>query len=167
MKNGLGELGRLDSCYIGEKIQNLKLKTIDGEIINLGDFHGKVIILNLWSTSCGPCLAEIPGLYDLTTIYKGKDIVFISLLRESIKSYKDYLEGGHDIKFIVIPNSKKIYYSQLNFIGFPRSIVIDKKGVIRYLFLGGENSRKAPELIKEKLIPVIDELLLEKDQVIK
>jgi hypothetical protein len=45
--------------------------------------------------------------------------------------------------------------------GFPTTIVIDKKGVIRDYFSGGPASRLAIELIREKLEPTIDLLLKE------
>src|SRR5690349_15473250 len=35
---------------------------VAGREIGLADFHGKLILLNLWATWCGPCVEEMPSL---------------------------------------------------------------------------------------------------------
>src|ERR1700753_4215581 len=37
-----------------------------GRTYNLKDFHGHYVLLNLWSTSCVPCAAEMPTLNELS-----------------------------------------------------------------------------------------------------
>src|ERR1700674_3441684 len=35
---------------------------IGGHSLSLADFRGKLLLLNLWATWCGPCVAEMPSL---------------------------------------------------------------------------------------------------------
>ena len=39
-----------------------ELFDLEGESTRLQDFKGKVVLLNFWGTTCGPCLIEIPWL---------------------------------------------------------------------------------------------------------
>jgi hypothetical protein len=43
-----------------DAMYNAALTTLDGKSQRLSDFKGKVVILNLWATWCGPCRREIP-----------------------------------------------------------------------------------------------------------
>lgn len=57
-----------------------KIKTLDGEIVSMEEFKGKLIFLNLWASWCGPCRAEMPGIEELVSELKdSEDIVFVML----------------------------------------------------------------------------------------
>jgi thiol-disulfide isomerase/thioredoxin len=58
-----------------------ELKTIDGRTIKLSDYAGKVVIVNLWATWCGPCRIEIPHLIEIANEYKGR-VELIGLTNE-------------------------------------------------------------------------------------
>ena len=62
------------------------VRFMDGEGRNaaLTDFRGKVVLLNVWATWCGPCKGELPGLVKAYETYhsKGFEIVGISLDQE-------------------------------------------------------------------------------------
>lgn len=58
---------------------NFVLHDLKGNRIDVNDFRGKVIFLNLWATWCGPCRAEMPSIEKLYTSAASEDIVFVML----------------------------------------------------------------------------------------
>ena len=59
---------------------NFKIKSMDGEVVELSQFKDKVIFINLWATWCPPCRAEMPSIQSLYNKVKDKeDIVFVML----------------------------------------------------------------------------------------
>ena len=50
-----------------------------GVEMQLGDFHGKVVLLNLWATWCGPCVREMPHLDKLQAMLGGADFEVVAL----------------------------------------------------------------------------------------
>ena len=70
---------RLANCIKGKEMPLLSLKTISGEKIETKDLKGKVIVINLWFTTCHPCIAELPALNKLVKEYKDKNVVFLGL----------------------------------------------------------------------------------------
>jgi cytochrome c biogenesis protein CcmG/thiol:disulfide interchange protein DsbE len=64
---------------------DLNLKDLNGNIVNLSDFKGKVIILDFFATWCPPCKQEVPDFIQLQKEYgdKGFAMIGISLSRMS------------------------------------------------------------------------------------
>ena len=47
------------------RVRDFSLEDLSGERVSLGDFRGKVVLINFWATWCTACLAEIPSLIAL------------------------------------------------------------------------------------------------------
>lgn len=114
---------------------NLKLVNDKGEQVNMEQFKGKVIFLNLWATWCPPCIAEMPGINDLFNEVKGEDIVFLMLSLdqdfEKAKKFKNKKGFDFDV-YKVNGNIPAMYYSQ----SIPTTFVIDAKGDLALTHIG-------------------------------
>ncbi|MFC2125339.1 TlpA family protein disulfide reductase [Bacteroidota bacterium] len=51
----------------------------DGSIIDVSEWKGRVIFLNIWATWCPPCIAEMPGINKLYNDIHKEDIIFLML----------------------------------------------------------------------------------------
>lgn len=57
---------------------NWQLQNLRGDVKNLKEAAGKVVLVNYWATWCPPCIAEMPSLQKLYTDYKDKiDFYFV------------------------------------------------------------------------------------------
>ena len=54
---------------------------LEGNLVSMNQFQGKVVLLNFWGTWCGPCRVEIPDFVKLSEKYKvqGLEIVGVTL----------------------------------------------------------------------------------------
>ena len=59
-----------------------QIKAFDDKNFRLGDFHGKVVVINLWASWCGPCRREVPEYERVRKAYPNGDVVFIGLTAE-------------------------------------------------------------------------------------
>jgi thiol-disulfide isomerase/thioredoxin len=58
------------------------LKSLDNSSFRLADFGGKVVVVNLWASWCGPCRREVPEYEKVRKEYAGRNVEFIGLTTE-------------------------------------------------------------------------------------
>jgi thiol-disulfide isomerase/thioredoxin len=71
-----------DTGVVPERLLNHELKALDKGSFKLSDFNGKVVVINLWASWCGPCRAEIPDYEKVRKEFAGKPVEFIGLTTE-------------------------------------------------------------------------------------
>jgi thiol-disulfide isomerase/thioredoxin len=59
------------------------MKDAKGASFKLGDFFGKVMVVNFWATWCGPCRREIPELVKLHNEFRSRGVEMIGLSTEN------------------------------------------------------------------------------------
>lgn len=64
---------------IPASVRDMKLNSIEGKSVKLSDYTGKVVIVNMWATWCGPCQAETPDLVRFHKEYKSKGVEVLGL----------------------------------------------------------------------------------------
>ena len=67
---------------IPDELFDRELKDIDGRSFQLSGFRGRVFVVNLWATWCGPCRSEIPELNKLREEFRGRGVEFVGLTTE-------------------------------------------------------------------------------------
>ena len=66
-----------------ESLRERSLKSLDNNSFRLGDFGGKVVVLNLWASWCGPCRREVPEYENVRKEFAGRNVEFIGLTTEN------------------------------------------------------------------------------------
>lgn len=138
----LEELYPFVAKYKGKPIPDMTLKTLDGRTITSKDLKGKVVMINFWSTTCKPCLIEIPELNRLQEEYKDK-VIFLAPLPED-KNRTAKLLAKHPFKFTIAPNSSELF-NQLGIDAYPKNFFINRDGVIQEVKEGTPQRKDTPD----------------------
>ncbi len=110
---------------------------LDGSPVSFEEnFAGKTVLLNIWSTSCPPCIREMPSLQRLHTQLKNdKDIVVVCLAADNnlkrVASFAKSRKLTLPIFVLAAPLPPEI---SINFT--PHTIVLDKDQRVRFEYTG-------------------------------
>lgn len=116
----------------GKEAPQFELKNIQGNPVSLDDLKGNLVYLDIWTTSCGPCLQAMPDMKKLQDEYSDRKIKFVSLNVESKKErVVDILEKNNlgGIK-LYDPAKDQEIKQKYAVTSFPRYVLIDKEGKI-------------------------------------
>lgn len=111
---------------IGDRFPDFSAIDISGKRWNKADINGKVMVLNLWFTGCGPCRAEMPEL----SSWKDEmpDVMFFSSTYETPEVARQVLDR---VNFNWIPLVNDTQFKKyIGGNGYPLTIVVDKDGKI-------------------------------------
>ncbi len=101
-----------------------------GKRLSLGDYAGHVLVVNLWATWCGPCVAEIPSLAALAPRLRGNGVLVLPISIDMggaavvRKFYADNAVQG--LPVLVDPNGTNMQVLQTDSI--PYTIIINAAG---------------------------------------
>jgi len=59
-------------------VPDFSVTNLEGKLIKLSDFRGKLVLVNIWATWCAPCVKEFPSMKRLVEIM-GKDLVILAV----------------------------------------------------------------------------------------
>ena len=74
---------KLDRSHKGADAPDMVFSDPAGKDVTLGDFKGKPLLVNLWATWCGPCVAEMPMLDRIASDYKAKGLKILTVSQDT------------------------------------------------------------------------------------
>ncbi|HEV2803128.1 MAG TPA: TlpA disulfide reductase family protein [Pyrinomonadaceae bacterium] len=72
-----------------DTLMNATLTTLDGKSLKLADLKGKVVVVNMWATWCGPCRKEIPDFIEIHNDYQGRGVEVLGVTSEDERNTKE------------------------------------------------------------------------------
>lgn len=122
----------------------------EGKAVTAASFKGKVVVLNIWATWCGPCKLEMPTLARLAQAYAGKpvEVVAVSIDKaDALEQAKAFLAGNAPLKFYNDPQAKLPWALKPAAGGMPTTLILGKDGLERGRISGdadwaGEGAKK-------------------------
>jgi thiol-disulfide isomerase/thioredoxin len=128
------------------------LKDLDGRIVRLSDYRGKVVLINFWATWCPPCRAEMPDLVRLQREHgkEGLQIIGITYPPEQkarVRKFARSLKVNYPI--ILGTRQTKARFSSEETL--PLTVVINRDGTVSEIISG----ILLPEEFEQKIKPLL------------
>jgi len=139
---------------VGEPFPALDLPALDGPPLNLGDYRGQVLVLNVWATWCGPCREEMPSLQRLSDRFPAGRLAVVGLtVDEDTNLAREFLLK-YDIRF---PSASDpaggVAEGLLGVIAYPDTFIVAADGTLVERVSGGR------EWDGEEMVSLLERLL--------
>lgn len=145
-------------------LADAEVEMLDGTKFKISDKKGKVLLVNIWGTWCGPCIAEMPHLIELQSKHaeQGFEVIGLNIgdgggTPEPIDQIKAFV-AKQKLNYTIAIASSAVS-TQFNLITrqsvVPQTILVDREGRLRRVFVGG--GPKIFNSMKENVAKIIEE----------
>lgn len=141
-------------------VVDAELRSVSGVPIKLSSYSGKVLLVNLWATWCGPCRLETPELVKLYKEFKSKGVEMIGLSTENpdasadkVRKFINDFNVGYRVGWATPEVAITLMQGRD---AIPQSFVISRDGRVVKRFIGF-NQTTTPPQIKEAIEAALNE----------
>jgi thiol-disulfide isomerase/thioredoxin len=131
-------------------VTDAEMKAVSGAPIKLSKYAGKVLIINLWATWCGPCRLEIPELVKLHKEYRAQGLEVIGLSTETPEESSDKVKRfvqDFDVSYRIGWASYEVAVALMQGTdSIPQSFVIGRDGRVVKRFVGFSPTATPPAI---------------------
>ncbi|MEW2162866.1 TlpA disulfide reductase family protein [Streptomyces sp. NPDC007084] len=155
-KDGISTVAKADRVAIPD----LSGPTVDGKHLDVADFKGKVVVLNVWGSWCPPCRAEAPNFVKVAKETASQGVQFVGINTRdpgTAKARAFEKDKGVTYPSLYDPTGKlmlRFEKGTLNPQTIPSTLVIDRDGKIA--------ARTLQALSADKLHEMLDPVVAEK-----
>ena len=120
---------------IGQEAPVFELPDLAGRSVSLGQYQGRIVLLDFWATWCGPCRLSMPLLEDLQKEYPNDLVLLAVNLQEPPDDVRRYVDRQRIRSRVLLDQEGRVggaYGSE----SIPMQVLIDQKGIIRHVQVG-------------------------------
>ena len=124
------------------------INTVDGKTINLASRRGKVTIVEFWTFACSNCLANLPAYANWQKQFADKDVLVIGVHTPETASERVTANVARRVKqlsitYPILIDQEHDNWNRWQVEAWPTVYLVDKRGRIRYRWVGELNYRNA------------------------
>jgi peroxiredoxin len=131
----------------GTELPEFEQVLLDGSEVDLQSYRGKVVLVNVWATWCGPCLQEMPSMQRMYETVDDDDFEILAVSIDAPIGQRDVagrLGGdlkafahGFGLEFSILHDPSGSIQRTYQTTGVPESFVIGRDGLIYKKVAGG------------------------------
>ncbi|HVC00348.1 MAG TPA: TlpA disulfide reductase family protein [Candidatus Dormibacteraeota bacterium] len=139
----------------------VSFRNLDGQTVNLAQYHGKVVLVNFWATWCEPCKAEIPDLIQIQKKYGNRNFTVLGVAMDQegksvvapFAAKPQFVVAGQTVAmdYPIVLGTDQIATQFGGIIGLPTSYVISKNGQVVKRVIGMIDPQEIDRLIQQLL----------------
>lgn len=126
-------VGQLRIMRLRERPMEMTFTALDGREVDLVKLRGKVVLVDFWATWCGPCVAELPNLKRVYSLYhdRGFEVIGITLDRRSDEAKVKGFVKTHELswpQFLDRESDNNRFAIEYGVSAIPTTLLLDQDG---------------------------------------
>lgn len=114
-----------------------ELYDMNGRVVKLEDYRGRVLLLNFWQTTCAPCIKELPDFADFAADQGEMGAAVLAVnFDETSQMVNDFFSKNNIEGVPVVLDPDSSVRNSYGVIGIPVTFIIDAEGIVRDMHLG-------------------------------
>ena len=120
----------------GDLMPDFVLPLLDGSVQKLGNYRGKVVLVNLWATWCPPCIEELPLLNRIQETYGPRGLVVLGLAGDDEpQRVRDFI-AKNPVSFDILLDVGGEVGTRYGITGYPETFIVDREGRLKQKIVG-------------------------------
>jgi cytochrome c biogenesis protein CcmG/thiol:disulfide interchange protein DsbE len=121
---------------------DFSLSTPDGTRMALSDLHDRPVLINIWTSWCPPCRAEMPALQQVYEAYRDQGFEILAVNATNQDSQQDAVGFAQELglTFPILLDSTGEVSNLYQLRSLPTSFFVDSRGIIHEVVIGGPMS---------------------------
>jgi peroxiredoxin len=133
---------RFKARFVGHPAPDFTLRDLHGGDVRLSALRGKVVLLNFWYSSCGPCRRETPDLIALHNLRAGQGLEILAVNLDDVLTpgtqhvpLKAFLQE-FQVPYKVLLANDRVFDLYGGIPVQPMSFLVDRRGTVANVFWG-------------------------------
>lgn len=132
----LAPAGYAASDLAGSSAPDFVLKSVTGENLRLSEYRGQVVMVSFWASWCGDCRAQLEGLSQLYSRYRGAGFQLLAVSLDTTRRQAGDTAESMEIDYPVLHDAGGEVGKLYSVEKAPVAMLIDRDGVVREVFEG-------------------------------
>ena len=143
----------------GAEVPDFAFTDLEGRQRRFSELRGKVVLLDFWSTTCGPCILEMPALRKVQQDFGGRGFVILGMdIEDDLETHRKSV-AELDLPWLHATSAsvQDVILKRFGVTTFPTHILVDREG--RIVSVGDPGQ---PPLKKDELAATVEEVVSRK-----
>lgn len=118
---------------------DFELTALDGGLMSLSDYQGRVVVVNFWASWCPPCKSEMPAIQSVAAAYPTEELTILginSTIQDDLADVQAFVTE-HKLSFPILLDTTGEVSRMYQVQALPTTFFIDQHGVIQKVIYGG------------------------------
>jgi cytochrome c biogenesis protein CcmG, thiol:disulfide interchange protein DsbE len=121
---------------IGRPMRAFALTDLNGKTVQLSDYLGTTVLINVWATWCPPCKAEMPLLNAYYQAHRQRGLVILAIDAGDTRAETLAFAQQYGLTFPVLLDLDTQLVDSLGIDSYPTSILVGRDGMIKTIHIG-------------------------------
>jgi thiol-disulfide isomerase/thioredoxin len=135
----------------GDPVPAIVFETFDGTHASFADLRGKPVVVNVWASTCAPCVKEMPAFEKVHQQF-GDKVAFVGINNQDSLDAARELASKTGVTYPLWQDQRGDFFVDMKLAAMPTTVLVSSAGTVVATQSGAMDEAKLTALINDKLL---------------